>query len=61
MSEHLPTQEGIQAMLGEAQHGSAITDGFARVCLRLVRDACAEIVTWHRTLGRRYFLERHET
>jgi hypothetical protein len=39
------------------QYGSEITDEFARVCLRLFRDACNEVVTWHRTLGRRCFLE----
>jgi hypothetical protein len=47
-------------MLREAQHGYPETDDFARVYLRLFHKACQEVVTWHRTLGRRYFLEGHE-
>ena len=57
MSETPPAKGDIQPHAPRVRHGSEITDEFARICLRLFRNACNEVITWLRTLGRRYFLE----
>jgi hypothetical protein len=51
VSEQPPAQDDTQRMLLAEQHGSAITDKFARICLRLFRGACNDAVTWHHMEG----------